>query len=82
MAYVAAEFKNNKLKVKQKQAEHFELMLTFNDGHSLFKLLLSESPDILDAVLNQEVDFSGNINYLNKFAYMAMRLRLMAMGKM
>jgi len=36
---------------------------------------------VLDAMLNQEVDFDGNLNYINKFAYMAMRLKLMAMGK-
>jgi alkyl sulfatase BDS1-like metallo-beta-lactamase superfamily hydrolase len=79
--YVTAEFSKNKLKVKQKRVEESELTLTFKDGKSLFKLLLSESPDVLDALLNQEVDFSGNINYLNKFAFMAMRLRLMADGK-
>lgn len=79
--YVVAEFSKNRLKVKQKQVENPELTLTFNNGKSLFKLLLSETPDVLDALLNQEVDFSGNINYLNKFAYMAMHLKLMATGK-
>jgi hypothetical protein len=79
--YVTAEFKNNKLAVKQKQIQNPELTLTFKDGNSLFKLLLSDTPDVLNAMLNQEVDFCGNINYLNKFAYMAMRLKLMAAGK-
>jgi hypothetical protein len=79
--YIAAEFKNNLIKVRKKRVENYNVMLDFKDGRALFKLLLSESPDILDAVLNQEVEFSGNINYLNKFAYMAMSLRLMAMEK-
>lgn len=80
--YVVAKFKNSKLKVQQKHVEEFDFKLVFKDGRALFKLLLSKAPDILDAVLKQEVDFSGNINYLNKFAYMAMHLRLMALGKL
>jgi hypothetical protein len=79
--YITAEFKNNVIKVRKKRINKYNVMLGFKDARALFKLLLSESPDILDAVLNQEVEFSGNINYLNKFAFMAMRLRLMAMEK-
>lgn len=81
MVYIVAEFKNNKLKIHKKRVENSELTLIFKDGESLFKLLLSDAPDILNAVLNQEVDFYGNINHLNKFAYMAMHLKLMASAK-
>lgn len=81
MVYIVADFKNNKLKIRKKRVENPELTLIFKDGESLFKLLLSDAPDILNAVLNQEVDFCGNINYLNKFAYMAMHLKLIATGK-
>ncbi|MDR0294271.1 MAG: SCP2 sterol-binding domain-containing protein [Oscillospiraceae bacterium] len=80
--YVTAVFKNNKMRVRQKKADNPNLTLIFKDGASLFKLLLSGSPDILSALLNQEVDFTGNINYLNKFAYMAMHLWLTVTGKL
>ncbi|MCL2293879.1 MAG: hypothetical protein FWC36_03330 [Spirochaetes bacterium] len=76
--YIVAHFKNNKLNVKKSRVTDPNLTLVFKDGKALFKLLLSESPDVLNAILNQEVDFNGNLNYLNKFAYMAMRLKLMA----
>jgi hypothetical protein len=79
--YIVAEFKDNRIKVRRRRLVDAKLTLVFKDGKSLFKLLLSESPDVLDALLNQEVNFSGNINYLNKFAFMAMRLRSMAMEK-
>jgi hypothetical protein len=79
--YVAAEFRNNRLYVRQRLTETFDFKLTFTDGRALFKLLLSPAPDVLDAVLNQQVDFTGNINYLNKFAYMAVSLQQVALKK-
>lgn len=79
--YVTASFGNNRLRVRQRRVEKFNFKLTFTDGRALFKLLLSPAPDVLDAVLNQQVDFVGNINYLNKFAYMALTLRQRALKK-
>jgi len=85
--YVTAEFKKtwllkrDVLKVRQKQMKNPDFTLKFKNGRSFFKLIFSDTPDVLDAMLNQEVDFDGNLNYINKFAYMAMRLKLMAMGK-
>jgi hypothetical protein len=75
--YVAAVFRNNKLSVSNKKIEDPTFTLIFRDGHSLIKFLLSPSPDILNALLNQEIDFFGNINYINKFAYLAMHLKMM-----
>ncbi|MDR3012821.1 MAG: hypothetical protein LBU70_06390 [Chitinispirillales bacterium] len=79
--YVTAEFKSNKLRVGRKQIRDPEFTLIFKDGKTLISMLFSESLDILDSILNQDVNFEGNINYLNKFAYMAVRLKLMATGK-
>ena len=81
LVYVTTDFKNNKMTVRHKHIDDSKLTLIFKNGASLFKLLMSEPPDILSALLDQEVDFIGNINYLNKFAYMATRLRLMALGR-
>ena len=78
---VAAIFKNNKLKVTDKKMPSPTVTLIFQDGKSLFKFLLSGSPDILNALLNQEIDFSGNINYINKFAFMAIHLVLAPTGE-
>jgi hypothetical protein len=75
--YVAAIFNNNKLKVSNKKIEEPTFTLIFRDGNSLIKFLISPSPDILNAILNQEIDFFGNLNYINKFAYLAMHLKMM-----
>jgi hypothetical protein len=78
--YVVANFDKNKLKVSAKKIDIPTFTLIFRDGNSLIKFLLSPSPDILNALLNQEIDFFGNINYINKFAYMAMHLKLAVSG--
>ncbi|MDR1576099.1 MAG: hypothetical protein LBS37_08860 [Treponema sp.] len=75
--YVAAIFENNKLTVNSRKINDPTFTLIFRDGSSLVKFLLSPSPDILNALLNQEIDFFGNLNYINKFAYLAMRLKMM-----
>lgn len=41
---------------------------------------LNKEPDILQAMLNQDIAFTGNINYMNKFGYMAQHLLLRITG--
>ncbi|MDR0920261.1 MAG: SCP2 sterol-binding domain-containing protein [Oscillospiraceae bacterium] len=72
--YVVASFNNEKMKVSKKEVDNFDFKLIFRDNKSLIKLLFSGAPDILEAMLNQEVDFDGNINYMSKFGYMALHL--------
>lgn len=74
--YSAAVFRDNKLTVTGKKVENPTFTLIFKDNRALIKLLFSGAPDILNAMLNQEVDFDGNINYMSKFAYMALHLML------
>jgi len=77
--HIAAIFKDNKLKVRKKQISNPAVTLVFKDGEAIMKLLLSYPPNIFEAALNQEIDFKGNLNYLIKFAYMALTLRNMAL---
>lgn len=70
-----AHFADGKMRVDSKVPENPTFTLTFSNGKALLALLFSPAPDVLDALLNQEVDFVGNINYLNKFAYMALRAK-------
>lgn len=74
--YSVATFQNERLTVSNEKVENPTFTLIFKDDESLIKLLFSGAPDILNAMLNQEVDFEGNINYMSKFAYMALHLVL------
>ncbi len=47
----------------------------FRDGRSLMRSLLSAEPDLLGALLRQEVSFEGNLNYVYRLAFLARRLQ-------
>jgi hypothetical protein len=78
---VGAVFRRNRLKVTEKKLKKPIATLIFKDGASLINFLLFGSGNILNAMLNQEIDFSGNINYINKFAFMALHLLLSIKGE-
>jgi len=60
------------------EASRFESHVTviFKDGRSLMRSLLSAQPDLLGALLRQEVTFEGNLNYVYRLAFLARRLQL------
>jgi hypothetical protein len=70
----AAIFANNKMKMKKEKVPDndpdLKVTLTFKNGPALRKFLISGTPDVLNSLLAQEIDYSGNLNYLLKFAYL------------
>jgi hypothetical protein len=47
------------------------VMVTFKDSNALQRFLLAVKKDILRVVLNNEIQVTGNLNYLYKFVFMA-----------
>lgn len=47
----------------------------FRDGRALMRSLLSPEPDLLGALLRQDVTFEGNLNFVYRLAYLARRLQ-------
>jgi hypothetical protein len=78
---VSTEFANGDMHLGKDPIPAPNLTLTFRDDKALMGLLLAPKPDILGAMLRQDVTLEGNLNYLYKFAYMAKRLQLMATGQ-
>jgi hypothetical protein len=74
---MAVIFKNAKMKVYEKKISNTDITIIFKNGNALLKYLLSPKTDILGAILNQDVTFQGNLNFLSKFAFMSKRLQLM-----
>lgn len=74
---VSVVFKNSRMKAFEKEIDNTNVTVIFKDQKVLMNFLLSQKPDILSAILNQDVTYEGNLNYLSKFAYMATHLRLM-----
>lgn len=76
-----AVFAENHLHVANGTVADPDITIIFKDGRALMDFILTPKPDILGAMLRQEVSLSGNLNFLYKFAYMARHLQLMATGK-
>ena len=68
-------FKDSKVKVKNYEIDNTNVTVIFKDGKALKNFLFSDSPDIIGSILNSEVSYTGNLNYLAKFAYMANHLK-------
>lgn len=79
--YTAVEFNNGKMKVTNQKVTNPTFKLIFRDTNALISVLFQGATDILNAMLNQEVDFEGNINYMSKFGYMALHPVLELTGK-
>ncbi|MEI6138194.1 MAG: hypothetical protein WCP85_02970 [Mariniphaga sp.] len=77
----SADFADSKMKVSRKALENASVTVVFKDGTALKNFLFAESPDIIGAILDSEVQYTGNLNYLSKFAYMSKRLKLQLTGK-
>ena len=77
---VLVEFADGRMRMSEDIATEATVTVTFEDGRALRNFLLSPKPDILECLLHNEVVTSGNLNYLNKFAFMANHMMLEVTG--
>jgi hypothetical protein len=70
------EFHKGRLKVRSNAIDDPDITVTFKDNAALKDFLLSEQPDLIGAILDNEISYVGNLNYLGKLAYMAKHLQL------
>ncbi len=77
---VAAEFADGRMQVREGTIEDPHITVIFRSGRSLLDFIISPRQDILGSMLRHEVRTEGNLNYLNKFGYMAKHLQLMMPG--
>lgn len=73
---VSAIFEENELKVLDDPVKESDVTVTFKDGAALCEFLLSKDPDVFAFILDNKIDYEGNLNYVLKFGYMAKRLQL------
>jgi len=77
---VLVEFADGKMQIREDIAAPATVTVTFENGRALRNFLLSPKHDILECLLHNEVVTAGNLNYLNKFAFMATHLALEVTG--
>ncbi len=77
---VAARFSSGVLTASRADPEPVNVTLIFKDTPTLVRLFASPKPDLLGAMLKQQVAFEGNLNYLLKLAYLLRRVTLIVLG--
>ena len=77
----AAVFANNGMKMKREKVPDddpdLKVTVIFKDGHALWRFLMSGTPDIFKSVLDRDISYEGNLNYLLKFAYLSRHMKTM-----
>jgi hypothetical protein len=68
---VLVAFDNGEMEISEDPGPEANVTVTFKDSAALRNFLLSFKKDILKVILNNEIQFRGNLNYLYKFIYMA-----------
>ena len=56
--------------------------MIFKDAPTILRLFTSPKPDLLNAMLKQQIAFDGNLNYLLKLAYLLRRVLLITRGEL
>jgi len=70
-------FQYEYLKIKRRKLKDPDITITFKDSKALMRLLLSPKPDVLGALIANEVVAAGNVNYILKFGFMTTQLQKM-----
>lgn len=74
-AGATARFDRGAMQVDDAPAEDGTVRVRFTDGAALRRFLFAEDQDILDSLLANEVELTGNLNYIYKFGFMARDLQ-------
>jgi formate C-acetyltransferase len=77
LVQIAVLFQNGRMQVEKKKIDRPDITVTFRDGGTLLKFILSPRPDILGSMLRHDVETEGNLNYLYRLGYMARQLQLL-----
>ena len=60
--------------VEDKAIDDADVSISFKDGRAMAEFLFSDNPDLISGLLDNNISFQGNLNYIFKFAYMARHL--------
>jgi hypothetical protein len=79
--HISLEIKNGGMRVFQGNIDLPDVSLTFRNSKALRDLLFADKPDILEAILKQDVEIDGNLTYIFKFIYLVRHLQMKLIGQ-
>ena len=68
---VTANFRNGDMRVHEGAQDDWDARITFKNAAALRSFIFSKDQDIINALLKNEVEVDGNLNYIYKFGFMA-----------
>jgi hypothetical protein len=78
---VLVKFAHGKMTYSEDPVPVADVTVFFKDERSLRNFIIAPKKDIMNSLLNNEINVSGNLNYLYKFGFMANNLLLEFQGK-
>jgi hypothetical protein len=72
----SAVFKNDRMTMKRSAIGNTSITVVFDSGKTLWEFLFSDDPNVFDFILENRLGYTGNLNYMLKFGYMAKHVRL------
>lgn len=72
----SAIFADGRMQVRTGAIANPDITVVFRDNRALKEFLFTERPDLIGAIVDNEVSYEGNLNYLGKLAYMAKHMQL------
>ena len=73
---VLVKFAHGKMTTSEDPAPVADVTISFKDERSLRDFIIAPKKDVLNSLLHNEINISGNFNYLYKFGFMANHLLL------
>lgn len=67
----SAIFRDGTMRKLDDALDAWDIKIMFKDARSFWKLIFSGGNDVLGAILENDVEVYGNLNYLYKFGFMA-----------
>ncbi len=74
-----ARFSHGLLWVTDRPPDDPDATIIYRDGRALMRSLLAAEPDLLGALLRQDVSFEGNLNCVYRLAFLARRVQRLAL---
>lgn len=72
----SAVFKNDRMVMKRNAIDNTSITVVFDSGKTLWEFLFSDDPNVFDFILENRLGYTGNLNYMLKFGYLAKHVRL------
>lgn len=78
--YESIIFQDGKMDASHRVIDDWNVKVVYKNAGALRSFLFAQDADVLDSLLKNEVEVSGNINYVHRFGFLARDLQRRLLG--